>query len=270
MHFDIFTMTIEKLNLEVTVEVMLPDGYYDSDERYPVLYINDGQYIFRDNDELEEKISLGYEMYYKDYKEFLSNLILVAIHAPVDRQRRTKLYTPYEKVFESNLEKGAETYIKGEGVDYLNWMATTLREHINKEYRTLTEPQYTGIFGFSTGALSAIYALLNYPHCFFRAIAMSTAAQIWWDKLSSTLENSDCSHVERLYIDVGTDEYGRISTKEDFLLGTQNIYNYFLEKGVDEAKIQYTIHQDLQHKNSHWRLRLPDSIRWGMKKIGHI
>ena len=40
---------ITPLNRDVTVRVMTPDGYEEeTGRRYPVLYINDGQDVFRD------------------------------------------------------------------------------------------------------------------------------------------------------------------------------------------------------------------------------
>ena len=42
---------ITPLNRDVTVRVMTPDGYEEeTGRRYPVLYINDGQDMFRDEE----------------------------------------------------------------------------------------------------------------------------------------------------------------------------------------------------------------------------
>ena len=35
---------------DITVRVMTPDGYESGAKRYPVVYINDGQDVFRDED----------------------------------------------------------------------------------------------------------------------------------------------------------------------------------------------------------------------------
>ena len=72
-----------------TVRIMTPDGYQQTDKRYPVLYMNDGQDAFFDKDILWGDCSMDFAQYYQDYKGYLPEFILVALCCPKDRAERT-------------------------------------------------------------------------------------------------------------------------------------------------------------------------------------
>ena len=71
---------------DITVRVMTPDGYESGAKRYPVVYINDGQDVFRDEDILWGECSMDYENYYRSYGRFLPDMIIVALVCPRDRE----------------------------------------------------------------------------------------------------------------------------------------------------------------------------------------
>ena len=71
MRIDEINTKITTLDRDVKVRVMTPDGYEKGDMNYPVLYINDGQDVFRDDQTFWGAESLRFEQYYKDYGRFL-------------------------------------------------------------------------------------------------------------------------------------------------------------------------------------------------------
>jgi predicted alpha/beta superfamily hydrolase len=257
---------IRTLNRDVTVRVMTPNGYESSDKRYPVLYINDGQDVFKDNQSYQGE-SLKFEQYYNDYGKFVPEIILVSIEAPRDPATRTAQYSPYHKRFNVPPEKKFEPEIIGKGNEYLDWMTTDLKSLIDIRYRTLPGREYTGICGYSTGGLNSIYAVLKYSKVFTRMIAMSAAVCIWMDIFSQTLKSSSYEHLKYVYIDVGTNEFGRMTTKEEFLQGAQDIFECFRSKGIDDTKMKYNIYSDAIHHQKEWAKRFPDAIRWIFQDI---
>ncbi|WMJ83805.1 alpha/beta hydrolase [Oscillospiraceae bacterium LTW-04] len=261
-------MQIEKINTvigplerDVTVRVMLPDGYETTQQRYPVLYMNDGQYVF-DKEDFPEKDSLEYARYYRRYSFSLPQVIIVAIACPNNSAERTAQYSPFTKDFDVPAGKTFESRIEGEGISYLAWLTGTLKPMIDRSYRTLSDAAHTAICGSSTGALNSLYALLKYPEFFSRAIAMSPAACIWMDHLETVLDEADYSHIKYFYLDVGTEEQGRMTEKQEFLDGAANIHNAFLSHGVPEDHIQYNIYPGGVHRLSEWKRRFPDALRW--------
>lgn len=145
---------ITPLNRDVTVRVMTPDGYEEeTGRRYPVLYINDGQDVFRDEETFWGAESLRFEQYYRDYGTFMPHVILVAIESPDDHGERTQQYSPYTKDFIVPPEKNFEPRIEGKGKEYLQWMTGELKPEIDRRYCTRPEGEYTGICGYSTGGI---------------------------------------------------------------------------------------------------------------------
>lgn len=262
MRIDVIETKITPLDRKVCVRVFLPDGYETGKKCYPVLYVNDGQDVFCDEQAFWGAESLRFEQYYRDYGHFLPEVILVAVEAPEDHGERTAQYSPFTKDFVVPEGKTFEPHIEGKGVEYLDWMTGELKEQIDRTYRTFMDADHTGICGYSTGGLISTYAILKYGHIFHRAIIMSAAVCIWMDKLEEVLKTADCSHIKRLYLDTGTNEFGRMTTKEEFLEGAETICRYFTGHGLTKEIMKYNVYQDAIHAQREWRLRFPDALRW--------
>lgn len=262
MRIDTLQREIKPLNQPVTVEVFLPDSYDRTDKKYPVLYMNDGQDVFRDRDLPGGGESLRFEQYYRDYGKFLPEVILVAIHAPKTASVRTALYAPFTKSFRVPEGKSFEPYIEGKGEQYLCWVTQELKCEIDAAYRTLKDAETTGICGYSTGGLNCVYAILKYGQVFRRAIVMSAAVYIWMDQLKEILEQSDYSHIRRLYLDTGTNEFGRMTTDREFLEGAEMLKDFFVTGCPSEQVVKYNVYQDAIHSQREWRMRFPDALRW--------
>lgn len=105
-------------------------------------------------------------------------------------------------------------------------------------------------------------AIVKYPGIFHRAIIMSAAVCIWMDKLEEILKEASYSHIKKLYLDTGTNEFGRMTTKEEFLAGAETVRRYFVKGGLGDDILKYTIYQDAIHSQREWRMRFPDALRW--------
>jgi len=181
----------------------------------------------------------------------MPQLILVAICSPDSRADRTALYSPFTKDFDLSNGQDFEPRIEGKGKEYVNWVVDELKPMIDRIYRTKSEKKFTGICGYSTGALNSIYAILADPRkTFSRLIAISPAVYIWMDCLEKILDKADYSHITSVYLDAGTDEYGRMTTKEQFIEGAKIIYKAFLKGGVPEEKIKFGLYQHGKHTQS--------------------
>ncbi|MEL6925076.1 MAG: alpha/beta hydrolase-fold protein, partial [Bacteroidota bacterium] len=99
------------------VTALLPHDYYESDQHYPVLYLQDGQNLFDDHApygswEVNKKLAMMAE-------RGMANIIVVAIdHAEEDRIEE---FTP-----SSNTRLGS-----GDGKKYARFLADTLKPHEN-------------------------------------------------------------------------------------------------------------------------------------------
>lgn len=264
MKIDEIQTRITELNKDVIVRVLVP-AIHEKGEQCAVLYMNDGQDLFEDSQTYHNAESLRLKQYYEDYEKFMPNVILVAICAPENSAERTAEYSPFEKNFVVPKGKNFETRIEGKGKEYLQWVVTELKPLIDAKYSTKSQREYTGIGGYSTGGLNCLYGALAFPDTFSRLVCMSPAVCIWMDLLQKALEDSSTDHLKYVYLDVGTNEFGRMTTSEEFLNGTKHLNQFFTMRGLTTEQKKFVIYEDAEHKQKEWRNRFPDALRWAFQ-----
>ena len=142
------------------VLIYLPDDYYSTDKRYPVLYFQDGELV---------------------YGKFSADFIVVCIKN-TDRQiARWNYLSPWIQYHMDNWWPGVPSVLGGDGEDYLNYILHT-KSWIDQRYRTLSDREHTAIGGFSMGGLFSVYAGLERPEIFSKVIALSPA--VWFGSRS--------------------------------------------------------------------------------------
>lgn len=149
------------------VQVWLPPGYDDSDARYPVLYMHDGQNIFETGNSYT-----GDEW---GVDETMTRLIEAGTIEPVivvgiaNTSNRWADYAP-QKVVEMWPEARLEEMHKEVSVlyadQYLEFIVNDIKPMIDGQFRTQTGPEGTMLAGSSMGGLITLYALAEYPDVF--------------------------------------------------------------------------------------------------------
>ncbi|MBQ6450813.1 MAG: alpha/beta hydrolase [Solobacterium sp.] len=268
MDIQVYQSHIDALKRDVTFRVMTPDGYEENNRRYPVLYMQDGQDLFRDEDAVDGK-SYRYEEYYRNFGAYLPKVIIVGIDCPANNTERSRLYAPYTKDFDVPEGVNFERHIEGQGKIYLQWLINELKPWIDSNYRTRTEGEYTGIGGFSIGALLSVYAGFAHTRHFSRVISLSGAVNIWMDKLEKTMDSSNLDCLKYVYLDTGANDSGRFSKPEDFIDGAETVYRKLLDYGFDSEHICLRISEESgSHSHEALRLRFPDAVRWIYRDLG--
>lgn len=119
------------------VTIYVPDDYQTSNKRYPVLYINDGQNAFFD-DESYMGISWGF---YEYVKETNLDIIMVAIPCNTRLNKREDEYGPWPIGKEIlQLEYGDDSIdIGGEGDKYMRFIIKQLKPYIDEHFPTLKD-----------------------------------------------------------------------------------------------------------------------------------
>ncbi len=159
-------MQMPQLRRSRRVQIYLPRDYADSDQRYPVLYVHDGQNVFD-----ETTTAFGTEWGIDETLDWRhargrTGAIVVAIDHGGDL--RLDEYGPFV-----NAQYGG-----GEGPAYVAFLAETLKPLIDARFRTLPDPAHTGILGSSMGGLISLYTGLTRPDVFGRVGVFSPS--LWF------------------------------------------------------------------------------------------
>jgi predicted alpha/beta superfamily hydrolase len=232
------------LNNDRSLAVYLPPGYdQNPDQRYPVLYMQDGQNIFDtatsfagvewNADETAEKlINAG----------TISPVIIVAINNTPDR---TEEYTPLQT---------SESDPVARGVYYGWFVAYEAKRFIDNTYRTLPDRDNTTIAGSSLGGLIALDTARAHKDIFGAVAALSPS--LWsaeGELLSQWTADHDWMGGTRFWIDMGereTEDYPAgeavphlqtlVATLESAGLTKGNGYQDFIAQGDEQNEAAWS------------------------------
>ena len=132
--------------------IYLPEGYQNSEDRYPVLYLTDG--------DIQAPHTAGTIDYLAKFEQ-MSPMIVVGIVNPPETRERDLTVTPSEKENPNQLENADR---------FLDFVENDVIPFVKQQYRTL---DYQALSGTSHGGQFAINALVKRPGLFDGVIAIS-------------------------------------------------------------------------------------------------
>lgn len=233
---------IPQLGKTRRVQILLPADYDTSTRRYPVLYLQDGQNLFDwnapyGNWAIDEKLAV-----LKEHGK--GDIIVVAIdHGEVSRVNE---FTPRNRI--------ALGIGQREGTKYLDFMATTLKPYIDQHYRTLTQPQHTGIGGSSMGGLISLFGGILHPEVFGRLMVFSPSLWIYPDVYEEVKQPPALTNV-KLYIYAGRRESEGMLPNVHKLLSS--IYD-----SHQNAIVNLVVNPEGTHTESCWGAAFPEAVDW--------
>jgi predicted alpha/beta superfamily hydrolase len=247
--FEHFKAEITPLERERTVRVYLPDDYDEnSEKRYPVLYMHDGQNLYKDED-------AGYGMSW-GISDFLNEsdieIIVVGIDCNTEGYKRLDEYSPWKSSAMSKVFPVSEDEIGGEGKEYIDYIVNELKPMIDRKYRTISEE--TSMAGSSMGGLISTYAACMYPHIFKRIASVSPAYWFNQNEIEELIRESDLSTIERFYMDIGTNEATESIDAEKYVKSSAVVYD-ILKNKVKDSKFE--IIEGAVHNENAWKERVP-------------
>lgn len=188
------------------VLVYLPRGYSRfSQQRYPVLYLQDGQNVF-DAATSFSNVEWGVDEAAQRLirKDLIEPLIIVAIANT--GEERIHEYAPTRGVIDSTAPRKKRS--RGLARHYARFLIEELKPYIDKKYRTRPEAEFTGLGGSSLGGLLTLSLGLWFPNVFTRIIAMSPS--VWWDDqvIVKMVNKLDQKLPLKIWLDTGTNEPG--------------------------------------------------------------
>lgn len=244
-------VTSKYLSTPRHVEIWLPPDYdAASTNRYPVLYMHDGQNLFDPriaNTGVDWGVDEAVVRGIKAGK--LPPMIVVGVWCTSQRLRE---YSPGQL-----------------GTNYARFLIEELMPKVNQQFRTRTGPQHTAVMGSSMGGLISFWLCWRHPEVFGRGACLSSAL-MWHDRLLSSeakdepwlmkeiAASAEFPRGPRLYFDYGTREgYGAFEPLHEKLRAWLNAQDWKDGSDFVIRKIE-----GAEHNEAAWRKRLDEPLEF--------
>ncbi|MFN3329159.1 MAG: alpha/beta hydrolase, partial [Fervidobacterium pennivorans] len=224
--------------------IYLPPDYETSNERYPVLYMHDGQNIF-DASTSFSGVEWGADETAEDLikKGLIRPIIIVGIYNT--GAERMNEYSPW---VDSN-------YGGGKGDSYAKFIVNTLKPYIDENFRTLSDRENTAIMGSSMGGLISLYIGFEYNDVFSKVGAMSPSVWFANRRLIDYIKSAEAKAFTMIYVDMGTAEG---SNPEAHLNDARELYKVLITK--ENLDVMYVEDRGAPHSESAWARRLSEAL----------
>jgi predicted alpha/beta superfamily hydrolase len=219
--------------------IYLPANYFTSKNRFPALYMQDGQNLFDDFTAPYGEWGIDEAL---DSLQKKTGKYCIVVGIDHGNEKRLVEYNPYD----------TKEYGRGEGKQYVDFIVQTLKPFIDKKYRTKKEAVHTSVAGSSLGALIATYAILKYPNTFGSAGIFSPAYWIAPDLQKFVKQTSKKLLANKIWFYGGEKEgYTMMEDMERI----KNLLPQNIETVVLKAK-------EGEHNEKAWRNSFPAFYTW--------
>ncbi len=227
-----------------TIRVYLPPAYLEnSGQRFPVIYLQDGQNQFDDASAFGGvSWNAGGAMNQGAAGGSIHEAILVGVDASANRISE---YTPVPDPQDGG----------GNASAYLAFLTGELKPWVDATYRTLPGRESTGILGSSLGGLLSADAGLSRPDVFGLIGVMSPST--WWDNdwIIAAVQGSTSAPQKPLKVYVDSGDSG---PSNDDVTQTAQLQQAY--RGLGTVQVQYLVQKGGQHSETYWRQRLPGAL----------
>lgn len=222
--------------------IYLPPDYDSNNEKYPVLYMHDGQNLFD-----------TYTAYAGEWEvdETLNKLFDEGYQVPIvvgidnGGGERINEYTPWNN----------PVYGGGQGSEYMEFLVNTLKPYIDDSYRTLTNQENTGIMGSSLGGLISLYGAMKYQDVYGKSGIFSPA---YWISDSVWAFTNDMGKQQsvKFYQIIGTLE------GQEYVVGMWQMDSVLSQLGYGEDELFSKEDPTGNHNEAYWRSNFRDAYLW--------
>ncbi len=223
-----------------SIIVYLPPNYSQSTNKYPVLYMHDGQNLFESQktglrgagSPIKWNVDVALETLMS--KNLANPCIIVGIF---NTAKRIEEYSP-------------PTNASGRGLlgNYARFIVEELKPWIDSHYRTDPSPRATGIMGSSMGGLASFYIQMWYPEVFGFSGVVSPS--FWWgnEQVLTHIDEGNWKQVQMMYIDAGWRE------SDEMMIPARNVYTKLSLKLGE--RLWYYEDRNGTHSESSWQNRV--------------
>jgi predicted alpha/beta superfamily hydrolase len=233
---------IPGLNRERTVRIYLPPGYENGRQRYPVLYMHDGQNLFDDATAYAGEWGVDETLNALAKSRGLKLVVVGIDNGGAERMHELNAW--------DNPELG-----KGEGEQYLAFVVNVLKPWVDRHYRTRPDARHTAIMGSSMGGLVSGYALSRYPGVFGSAGIFSPA---YWPapEVFAYTEAYPPARTARIYFYAGGSE------SDSMVPDMKRMVALLKRGGLPPRNLAVEVNPVGRHNEAAWRAEFPRAVAW--------
>ena len=233
-----------QLNRNRKIWIYLPPDYQTSTKTYPVIYMQDGQNLF------DNATSFSGEW---QIDETLNNLFsqgdygAIVVGIENGGSNRINEYTPW-----NNPQYGG-----GEGDQYMQFIAETLKPYVDSNYRTKSGAEYNALIGSSLGALISNYGAVKYSGVFSKIGSFSPAYWIVRDQFNNYIQTSTANLSNmRIYFVAGSNESSTMASD------IETVKNNLQAKGLKSTNTLVKLDSYGQHNENYWKGEFAAAYKW--------
>jgi predicted alpha/beta superfamily hydrolase len=229
---------MQELKTKRNVWIYLPPDYETSKKKYPVLYMQDGNILFKIGQAGQEwSVDETLEKMLAENKE--KSAIVVGVEN--GKEMRPLEYSPYKK-----------------GEQYAMFLVKQLKPYIDKKFRTLPDREHTWIGGASLGAYISLYTAYQYPDVYSKIMAFSPVFDTGKEEFFKMVENEGSKHAFTLYMDIGEKENEEIP----MVIENAKELSALVQTFYKPEQIKFLLDPQGSHTINDWGKRFPDAFSW--------
>ena len=229
-----------------TIRIFTPDAYTQQPHQsFPVLYMLDGQNVFSHPESaMFDTWCANTAMEALAQEGTIRPWIIVGIDSTSDRMIE---YSPW---------------VGGRGDLCAQFLLNQLKPYIDRTYRTLPQPEWTGVMGSSMGGLMSLYIGKKYANTVGRIGGLSPAL-MWGGDQIFKLWNQRTEFWSKIYLYVGSQEqYSFYGVWLDYVPVTRDFYHALKRLGYSDHEVHFLLAGGETHYETSWQRRLPEIWRW--------
>jgi predicted alpha/beta superfamily hydrolase len=234
------------------LRVWLPPDYDGwGANRYPILYLNDGQNLF---DPATAFAGVHWQVGETATRLIAEQKIRPLIIVGIDNTKnRACEYIPYRSK--------DPRVVNAKGKYYPEFLRREVMPLIEERYSVLRGPDNTGLGGSSLGGLITLYTQLAAPGVFGRALIESPSLFVANRKILD--QSRRCRDwPERTYLGMGTREVGDAEKDAKVVADVRELETVMRDAGLDDKRLKVRVDEGATHSETAWAARFPEALEF--------
>ncbi|MEO1435831.1 MAG: alpha/beta hydrolase-fold protein [Bacteroidota bacterium] len=235
---------IPYLDTTRTLRIYLPEGYKETDQRYPVIYMLDADALFN-------SFAMG-----RPGPEWQLDEVIDQVHQAggpaaivIGIDNSEARMTEYKPFIDQYRPEEAIT-----GDQHARWIAEELKPWVDSTFRTQASSEHTTIGGASLGGLMAYYLLMTYPETFGNGLIFS--ASFWVNDIVYSLhETVNNLNQFKIFLHVGKKEGTMVRD-------ARKVSKLLKAAGMDADHLRFELERGEDHWHMTWRKGFAKAYPW--------